>query len=108
MGQNKIIKKIKLAAGKKILFLSHAIQQMCRVDRMITIKDVRDVIEKGEIIEDYPEDSRGHSCLMFVKDNKGRPIHFVCSPKEDYLAIITAYIPDPNEWTTDYKVRVKK
>ncbi len=97
MSKNKIIKEIKVSAGKKILFLPHAIQQMCRVDRMITTEDVRNVIEKGKIIEDYSEDLRGHSCLMFAKDNKKRPIHIGCSPKEDYLAIITAYIPSPND-----------
>ncbi len=108
MEQNKIIEEIKLAAGRKILFLPHAIQQMCRTDRMITTEDVRNVIEKGKIVEDYPEDPRGHSCLMLAKDNKERPIHIVCSPKKDYLAIITAYIPDSNEWSADYKARVKK
>lgn len=73
---------------------------------MITTETVRNVIEKGEIIEDYPGDPRGHSLLMFAKDNKERPVHIVCSPKEDYLAIITAYVPDSNEWSIDYKTRV--
>jgi hypothetical protein len=28
-----------------------------------------------------------------------RPIDFGCAPKAAYLAIITAYLPDPSEWT---------
>jgi len=65
---------------------------------MITTEEVRTVIENGEVIEDYPDDSRGHSCLIFGRGNDGRPIHIVCSPKEEFLAIITVYIPDPSEW----------
>jgi hypothetical protein len=36
-----------------------------------------------------------------------RPIHVVCAPKDDYLAIITAYVPDPDKWTKDFRVRLK-
>ncbi|MDQ3918414.1 MAG: DUF4258 domain-containing protein [Acidobacteriota bacterium] len=35
---------------------------MSRPDRLITTAEIRRVIERGEIIEDYPEDVRGHSC----------------------------------------------
>lgn len=60
-----IFDEIKTSAQRKILYLPHAIRQMSRPDRMISPMDVRDVIENGEIIEDYPADPRGHSCLMF-------------------------------------------
>jgi len=35
---------------------------------------------------------------MFRYSITGRPVHVVCTPKEDYLAIITAYIPSMEEW----------
>ena len=38
---------------------------------------------------------------------ESRPIHVVCAPKSEYLAIITAYLPDPNEWSGGYRVRKK-
>ena len=60
---------------------------------MISTGEIRDVIERGEIIENHPEDARGHSCLMLGRGEFKRPIHIVCAHKEDYLAIITAYIP---------------
>ena len=66
------------------------------------------MIAEGEVIEDYPEDARGHSCLILGFGNEGRPIHVVCSAKEDYLAVITGYLPDEEEWSGDFKVRVKK
>jgi hypothetical protein len=74
---------------------------------MISPEEVRSVVKQGEIIEDYPTDARGHSCLMLGFGLDQRPIHVVCAPKEDYLAIITAYLPDPGEWGTDFRVRTK-
>ena len=94
-------------ASLRLLFLPHAVSQMSRPDRMISTADVRKVIEEGEIIEDYPEDSRGHSCLMLGRGNDRRPIHIVCAPKDEYLAVITAYIPDENQWSKDFRARVK-
>lgn len=76
---------------------------MSRPDRMITEAEVRAVIKEGEIIEDYPEDARGHSCLMLGYTQ--RAVHVVCSPKDEYLAVITAYLPDPGEWSEDFRER---
>jgi hypothetical protein len=74
---------------------------------MISAADVRKVIEEGEIIEDYPEDARGHSCLILGIGTEGWPIHIVCAPKDEYLAIITAYIPDEDQWSKDFRTRIK-
>lgn len=74
---------------------------------MITTVDVRAVIVYGEIIEDYPADPRGHSCLLFAYVAGGRPVHVVCAPKQDYLAVITAYIPSREEWEHNFKKRIK-
>jgi len=74
---------------------------------MITTSEVRRVVDEGEVIEDYPEDVRGHSCLLLGYGEGGRAIHMVCSPKDEYLAVITAYLPDKDEWSDDFRVRVK-
>jgi len=99
-----IEQKVKESAKKRILFLPHAIKQMSRPDRMISIDDVRQTILYGEIIEYYPDDHRGESCLLFHKSSS-RPIHVVCAPKTDYLAVITSYIPDYRQWSTNWKSR---
>jgi hypothetical protein len=75
---------------------------------MISIDEVRNVLETGEVIEDYPADMRGHSCLLLGRGSEGRPIHVVCAPKGDYLAVITAYLPDPGEWQADFRTRTRK
>jgi hypothetical protein len=104
---NNILDEIKTAANKRILYLPHAIRQISRPDCMISPEEVRNVIEQGEIIEDYPVDQRGHSCLISYYSLEGRPLHVVCAPKVDYLAVITAYIPSAEEWEENYTKRKK-
>jgi hypothetical protein len=96
---------VRAAAKKKILFLPHALRQMLRPTRMISVGEIRQVINNGSIIEDYPDDPHGHSSLMLGFGVEGRPIHVVCAPREDYLAVITAYIPEAGDWTDDFKRR---
>jgi len=96
--------KIVTSAKKKILFLPHAIKQMSRPDRMITADEVRDAVISGEIIEEYPEDQRGESCLI-LHTKQNRTVHVVCAPKPEYLTIITAYLPAKDQWSSDFKVR---
>jgi len=98
---------VRQSAAKKLIFLPHAIRQMSRPDRMITSAEVRHCIETGDLVEDYPDDPRGHSCLLLGLGIGGQPLHVVCAPKEDYLAIITAYRPDQEEWEADFKTRRK-
>ena len=101
-----ILSLVQAAAGKRILFLPHAIRQMSLPERMIKTADIRRVIFDGEVIENYPEDARGHSCLILGIDDEKRPIHVVCSPKDEYLAIITVYLPDEDIWSDDLSVRL--
>jgi hypothetical protein len=100
-----ILEKIRDAAQKRLLFLPHAIRQMSRPERMITSNEVGAVIVRGELIEEYPQDPRGHSCLLLGFGDANRALHVVCSPKDEYLAIITAYLPDPAQWSEDYRRR---
>src|SRR3972149_426562 len=93
-----VLDRIRWAAAKRVLFLPHAIKAMARPTPLIDRSEVETVILEGEIIEEYPEDVRGHSCLM-LGSPKGRAVHVVCSPKADYLAVITAYVPDPASWS---------
>lgn len=93
------------SARKKILYLPHAIKQMSLPDRMITPDEVREAIFFGEVIEEYPDDRRGESCLIF-HIRQSRPLHVVCAPKLEYLAVITAYRPVPEQWSPDFKARL--
>lgn len=100
-----IVHQIRQAAAIKVLFLPHAVQQMSRPERMINPAEVRRVVDTGEVIEDYPEDARGHSCLLLGHGRDNRPLHVVCAPKAEYLAIITAYLPSSDQWEADGRTR---
>lgn len=62
-------------------------------------------MENGEIIEDYPDDKYGPSCLVLGFTEQTRPLHIQCSyPSRPRLKIITDYEPDPELWI-DFKIR---
>jgi hypothetical protein len=105
--QSGILEQVRAAAAQRMLFLPHAVRQMSRPDQMIRTAEIRSVIASGELLEDYPEDVRGHSCLLMGLGDAGRIIHVVCAPKAGYLAIITAYLPDPSRWSADYRRRLE-
>ena len=84
-------------------FTKHALDQT--ILRHITIEEVREAIADGEVIEDYPEDKYGPSCLVFGMTKSGGSIHLQSShPSRENIKIITLYQPDPEQWI-DYKVR---
>jgi hypothetical protein len=60
---------------------------------------VRAVVFRGVVIENYPEDVRGHSCLMLGWGEGDHPLHVVCAPRPDYLAVITTNVPSPEQCT---------
>jgi hypothetical protein len=105
IGDGDILERVRRAAAKRILFLPHAVSQMSSPDRMISTREVRTVVFSGMVVEDYPQDVRGHSCLVLGWGDGGRPVHIVCAPKRDYLAIITAYLPDKERWGPDWETR---
>ena len=59
------------------------------------------------IIEDYPDDPRGHSFLLLGFTWEEKPIHTLCSIHEEALVIITVYRPDPDLWI-DWRLRKER
>jgi len=100
-----LLKLVRQKAEQKLLFSPHAVRQMARPDRMISTAEIRKAVFEGEIIEDYPNDARGHSCLLLGFGREGRAIHVVCAPKDDYAVIITAYSPSEHQWADNWKSR---
>ncbi|MDL1897484.1 DUF4258 domain-containing protein [Anaerolineae bacterium CFX7] len=84
-------------------FSKHAVDQS--ILRHITVKEMREAIANGQIIEDYPDDKYGPSCLVFGLTQSNRPLHIQCSyPTRPVVKIITLYEPDSNEWI-DFRAR---
>jgi hypothetical protein len=79
----------------------HAVERS--VEREVAEEEIAEVILHGEIIEEYPEDKYGPSCLIFGRTGRERPIHVQCSLPPS-VWIITLYEPDPAEWI-DFRKR---
>lgn len=87
-------------------FSRHAVDQS--LIRHISVQELREAIAAGEIIEDYPDDKYGPSCLIFGFTLAKRPVHIQCSyPTRPLIKIITLYEPDPKRWI-DFKVRSRQ
>ena len=92
----------KIAAGE-FEFSKHAVDQT--ILRRITVKEIRETVAGGEVIEDYPDDKYGPSCLISGYTSAQRPLHLQCSyPSRPLIKIITVYEPDHNLWI-DFKIR---
>ena len=84
-------------------FSHHATDQS--IIRGISVQDVRGAISECELIEDYPDDKYGPSCLVLGFTESGKPLHIHCShPSRPLIKIITLYEPDPAKWI-DFKAR---
>jgi hypothetical protein len=90
-------------ASGQFEFSQHSVDQS--ILRHIRVQELREVIAVGEVIEDYPADKYGPSCLVFGLTRVRRPLHIQCSyPSRPLVKIITLYEPDPQHWV-DFKVR---
>lgn len=85
-------------------FSKHAVDQS--IIRDISVTEVEDAIgRRSEVIEDYPEDKYGPSCIILGFTKEGRPLHVQCSyPSRPLVKIITLYQPDPDLWI-DFRIR---
>ncbi|MEZ0535972.1 DUF4258 domain-containing protein [Caldicellulosiruptoraceae bacterium PP1] len=93
----------KLAKEEKIQWCGHMMIRM--KERGITIYDVFEAINNGEIIEIYEKDYPFPSCLILGYTNEKKPIHVICSIGNDFVWFITSYFPTLDEWLEDYKTR---
>lgn len=96
----------KLVFQGKHEFSKHAERE--RELDMIYVWELEDALSNCEIIENYPDDSRGASCLLLGFCGT-KPVHAVCTIKTDpeELLLITVYDPSkrPEKWTEHYRKR---
>lgn len=91
-------------SARRVIFRIHAIQRM--FERQVSEQNVRQVLQSGEIIEDYSDDMPFPSGLMMSKPGT-RPLHVVMAenPEDNALVVITVYEPDPSQWKPNFKSR---
>jgi hypothetical protein len=90
----------------KLIFRVHALRRMFA--RSITASEVRTVLEQGDTIESYPQDTPYPSRLVLGYAG-GRALHVVVADNEDdgETIVVTAYEPDPALWQPGFRRRRK-
>ena len=96
-----------MVTQERLVIRKHAVEEMAADG--ITVEDLLEVLNAGEVIRAYPEDRPFPSRLMFAFV-AGRAMHVVAAtdPETDRTFAITAYLPDPDLWETDFKTRRKR
>lgn len=78
-------------------FSIHAEQE--REDEHILVEELEQSVASGELLEDYTDDPRGHSCLILGLTRDGRAVHSVWGLLPGgRVRVITVYIPMPPKW----------
>ena len=92
-----------LCRDECIAMTKHAKSRL--TERNISIEDIKNAVQTGEIIKQYEDDIPFPSCLLLGLTGQKSFIHIVASTDNGYLYIITAYHPNKNDWEDDYKTR---
>ena len=87
-------------------FTRHGDQE--RKNDNLSITEIEEAIQTGQILEQYPDTGRGESCLAVGFTPQGKPIHIVCGEMDNELVIITVYIPTPPKFKNPYQRETKK
>ena len=90
-----------------VTFTRHAIERM--FSRAIDVTEVTELIAKGDVIADYPDDTPYPSALLlgFVGH---RPVHVVVAKDErtSDCYVVTVYVPEAETWNDDFRTRRKQ
>ena len=91
----------------EVRFSSHAIRRM--FERGLKTEDIRAVLQTGEPIEDYPDDTPFPSVLLlgFIRRTH---LHVVVGfdSHGEVCYVVTAYEPSPDLWEPGFKTRRRR
>lgn len=95
-----------LVEAGEYLVSEHGREELAADD--IETGEVLSGIGEAEVLETYPSAWKGPSLLVLQRDRVGRPIHVVWGVPRESLGpavLVTAYRPDEDRWTEDFKRR---
>ena len=87
-----------------VIYSRHAIERMFQ--RAIAPEEVVAVLQSGETIASYPEDTP-YPSLLLLGQAQNQPVHIIVArdPTTDRCYVVTVYRPDSQLWGPDYKTR---
>jgi len=97
-----------LIAKGEVRVSEHGYDELAADD--IAIDDILAGVEDAEVLEDYPEFAKGPCVLVLESDSSSKPIHVVRGIPVGHsgpAVLVTAYRPDPERWSEDFRERLK-
>ena len=103
------LKQIRILARKgEIKVSEHGYDELANDG--LFVRDLVKGLPHAEVVEDYPDFHKGPCVLLLEHDHDGNPVHAVWGiPKNATTpaVLVTAYRPDPDRWSNDFRSRVK-
>ncbi|MGE0276094.1 MAG: DUF4258 domain-containing protein [Nitrospiraceae bacterium] len=75
-------------------------------ERAISRNQIIEAVDSYEIIEAYPKDKYLPSYLLYARAGSITfHVLFAADRRDDNVRVITAYRPQPSQWSNDFKTR---
>src|SRR5438477_11874677 len=96
----------RLITADRWRFSAHAVRELSADG--IVMEPLVTGITAAIVVEDYPDYHKGPCVLVLQRDEFGSPIHLlwgVAKGQDGPAILITAYRPDPSQWSSDFLKR---